>query len=178
MKTILNFIFSAFFAVISCHPAPQATIEEFTLLRIGFYPTNHSPSETLLNLSEKYILFFSPTNEAPPPPITTNETQKSHQEHKLKPFKANLDDHQIHKVKSLLARFNQDDFKALPSPPNDSLWTNFLIIDSQNKIIEINPRHSANEKQKELYTLILELLVEVNPNKENKAYFDTLKAYK
>src|SRR5690606_20135751 len=35
------------------------------LIKIGYYPTFHQPAEAILNLNEKYLIFYSPSSYNP-----------------------------------------------------------------------------------------------------------------
>ena len=64
MKKLFVFCFSLLLVFISCDNKTTKKIENSAtanLIKIGFYPANAGQSaETILNLKEKYLIFYSP----------------------------------------------------------------------------------------------------------------------
>ena len=64
MKKLFVFCFSLLLVFISCDNKNTKKNENSAtanLIKIGFYPANAGqPAETILNLKEKYLIFYSP----------------------------------------------------------------------------------------------------------------------
>lgn len=193
MKYSLKMIIAVLF-VLSCTKAEKKLKAEPLpiLLKMGYYPTFHAPAETILNLDEKYILFYSPTkysHEPPPPPnlvhnLSLEQQKENYQKYlqetpELKPFKADLSKTDIDRIKRVLKSFSNADFvdkEAIASL--DGMMLNFVILYSNGILKQINPLNTANAKQAELSQAVLDLLTEKNSNKNDSIILQKLKGYR
>ena len=57
------------------------------------------------------------------------------------------------------------------------MFTNIIIVNSDDKIIQINPMNDPKPKQNELYSRILQLLIEKNTNKNDSIILQRIKRY-
>ncbi|MDM1554435.1 MULTISPECIES: hypothetical protein [Chryseobacterium] len=162
------------------------------LIKIGYYPTFHLPAETIINFSEKYLIFYSPVSynpPPPPPPLKENgqkwsiEEKKEHLKYiderpELQPFKTNLSQNDIERIQRISDSFKSEDFNDKDlKPAMDGMSTNIIILYSNGKLIQINPMNAPNEKQRALYGEILDLLFEKNINKNNSVILQKIKTY-
>ena len=195
MKTVLKTIFCLLF-IISCSKKEEnKTIEKrkATLIKIGYYPSFHEPAETILNLNEKYLIFYSPTSysPAPPPPNVKENGEKINQEElneyqeylnerpELQPFKIDLSINDINKIQTISESFKTEDFSDKNiRPAFDGMSTNIVILFSDGKLIQINPLNDTNPKQRELYGEILNLIIEKNTNKNDSIILQRIKKYR
>lgn len=192
MKNILYILF-CFFGIVSCNENDKnSNIKETNpiLIKIGYYPSFHQPAETILNLNEKYLLFYSPTSYNPPPPppprkngnLSIQEkneyTKYLNENPELKPFKSNLSEIDIKKVNDIVNSFQVSDFndKNL-KPALDGMSTNIIILYSDGKIVQINPMNVPNAKQSQLYTEILSIVSEKNTDKNNLIIIQKIQNY-
>ena len=84
MRTVIQIIF-CFLILISCEKKNSKIVEqkiEPILIKIGYYPTFHQPAETIINLKDNYLIFYSPTSYSPIPP-PPNEKGKSSREEEI-----------------------------------------------------------------------------------------------
>ena len=141
--------------IISCNNKNEkknSTEVNPVLIKIGYYPTFHEPAETILNLNEKYLIFYSPTayNPAPSPPPRKDGTMslKDKDEYneylrerpELVPFKADLSDVEILNIRKFVNSLQKGDYNDKDLRPGfDGMFTNIVIVNSDNKIIQINP---------------------------------------
>lgn len=193
MKNILQ-LFIYFLLLISCsknNETKKSEKVEPILLKIGYYPTFHQPAETILNLNEKYLIFYSPTSyipEPPPPPKEYGKKQSLEEEKeykaylnenpKLIPFKIALSESDIERIQQLTDYFKSEDFSDRDLKPGiDGMSTNIIILYSDGKLVQINPLNAPNEDQKELYSRILNLIIEKNTNKNDSIILQKIKSY-
>ena len=100
MKKLFVFCFTLLLVFISCDNKNPKKIENSAtanLIKIGFYPANAGqPAETILNLKEKYLVFYSPEayyHEIPPPSETgqvKTYNELISENPKLIPFRAEM----------------------------------------------------------------------------------------
>ncbi|MDG4654878.1 hypothetical protein [Chryseobacterium arthrosphaerae] len=162
------------------------------LIKIGYYPTFHLPAETILNFNEKYLIFYSPVSYTPPPPLPplqengekwSTEEKMQHLEYlnerpELQPFKMTLSQNDINRIQRISGSFISEDFNDKDvKPPMDGMSTNIIILYSNGKLIQINPMNAPTEKQRALYTEILNLLIEKNTNKNDAVILQKIKGY-
>ncbi|WP_336965026.1 hypothetical protein [Chryseobacterium contaminans] len=162
------------------------------LIKIGYYPTFHLPAETIINFSEKYLIFYSPVsyNPPPPPPPLKENGQKWSIEEKmehlkyiderpeLQPFKVNLSQNDIERIQRISDSFKSEDFNDKDlKPAMDGMSTNIIILYSNGKLVQINPMNAPNEKQRALYGEVLDLLFEKNTHKNNSVILQKIKTY-
>ena len=196
MKTVLQTIF-CLFLLFSCNENSNKNnthkIEKSKpiLIKIGYYPTFHLPAETILNLKENYLVFYSPTSyipEPPPPPSKNgklnSESEKEYKEYlnerpELKPFKSDLTENEIMNIQNILNSFTSEDFSDKNiQPAFDGMSTNIMIVFSDGKLIQINPLNDPKPKQRELYGEILNLIIEKNTNKNDSIILQKIKKYR
>lgn len=161
------------------------------LIKIGYYPTFHMSAETILNFNEKYLIFYSPSYYSipPPPPPKKNggkfstEEENEYKEYlnerpELKPFKIKLSENDIERIQRISTSFKSEDFSDKNiKPAFDGMSTNIIILYSDGELIQINPLNDPNEKQRELYGEILNLLIEKNTNKNDSIILQKIKRY-
>lgn len=192
MKTILKTIF-CLLLIISCSKKEENKTPEkrkATLIKIGYYPTFHEPAETILNLNEKFLIFYSPTYYLPEPSPPPNkdgkqnlEREKEYKEYlnerpELKPFKSKLLNDEIIQIQNILKSFYSEDFSDKNVQPTiDGMSTNIVILFSDGKLIQINSLNDSNPKQRELYGEILNLIIEKNTNKNDSVILQRIKKY-
>lgn len=159
MKTIIQTILG-FLLIISCNKKNEKinSLEvNPVLIKIGYYPTFHQPAEVILNLNEKYLAFYSPSayNPAPPPPpkkdgTFSQEEKEEYNEYlrerpELVPFKVNLSDVEISNIRKFVNSLKKEDFNDKDLHPGfDGMFTNIVIVNSDDKIIQINPMNDPN----------------------------------
>ena len=188
MKKIFVLCFSLLLFFISCDNKNPKKIENSAtanLIKIGFYPANDGqPAETILNLKEKYLVFYSPEayyHEIPPPSETSRVKTYNElisENPKLIPFRAEMTDKEIQEIRVIISSFSEQDIEKEPNSNKklsegnefitqiDGLTVNILIDYSDGKIIQINP--VVKPKIKEFYQKIIHLLLIKNKEKNNQ----------
>ena len=198
MKKLFVFYFSLLLVFISCDNKNTKKIENSAtanLIKIGFYPANAGqPAETLLNLKEKYLVFYSPEayyHEIPPPSeISSVKTYNEliSENPKLIPFRAEMTDKEIQEIRAIISSFSDQDIeKEKPNsnkelseenefiPQIDGLTVNIMIDYSDGKIIQINP--VVKPRIKEFYQKIIHLLLIKNKEKNNQKILFKIEKY-
>ena len=197
MKKLFVFCFSLLLVFISCDNKTTKKIENSTtanLIKIGFYPaTDGQPAETILNLKEKYLVFYSPEayyHEIPPPSeISSVKTYNEliSENPKLIPFRAEMTDKEIQEIRAIIYSFIEQDVEEKPNsnknlseenefiPQIDGLTVNIMIDYSDGKIIQINP--VVKPKIKEFYQKIIHLLSIKNKEKNNQKILSKIEKY-
>ncbi|MBU8883039.1 hypothetical protein KSK37_08095 [Kaistella sp. DKR-2] len=183
MKTVINLLFFLLF-MISCNGKSDIKDNETKpiFIRIGFEPTNRNPAEIAVNLNNKYLLFYSPDSQEIPPPKNTINNRLTYETFlketpKINPLYLKLNEIEIKNLVNIIRDFKEEDFKSIESPPEDGLWTNFLIVYSDGVVKEMHPRNAPNSKQKILYKQILKFLIEKNTDKYNTENIKILNSY-
>ena len=198
MKKIFVLCFSLLLFFISCDNKNPKKIENSAtanLIKIGFYPANDGqPAETILNLKEKYLVFYSPEayyHETPPPSeISSVKTYNEliSENPKLIPFRAKMTDKEIQEIRAIISSFSEQDIeKEKPNsnkklseenefiPQIDGLTVNIMIDYSDGKIIQINP--VIKPRIKEFYQKIIHLLLIKNKEKNNQKILFKIEKY-
>ena len=197
MKKLFVFFFSLLLVFISCDNKNPKKIENSAtsnLIKIGFYAANAGqPAETLLNLKEKYLVFYSPEayyHEIPPPSETgqvKTYNELISENLKLIPFRAEMTDKEIQEIRAIISSFSEQDVeeklnsnKELSEenefiPQIDGLTVNIMIDYSDGKIIQINP--VVKPKIKEFYQKIIHLLLIKNKEKNNQKILSKIEKY-
>ena len=197
MKKIFVLCFSLLLFFISCDNKNPKKIENSAtanLIKIGFYPANDGqPAETILNLKEKYLVFYSPEayyHEIPPPSETSRVKTYNElisENPKLIPFRAEMTDKEIQEIRVIISSFSEQDIEKEPNsnkklseenefiPQIDGLTVNILIDYSDGKIIQINP--VVKPKIKEFYQKIIHLLLIKNKEKNNQKILSKIEEY-
>ena len=197
MKKLFGFYFSLLLFFISCDNKNTKKIENSAtanLIKIGFYPANAGqPAETILNLKEKYLVFYSPEayyHETPPPSKTSSVKRYNElisENPKLIPFHAEMTDKEIQEIRAIISSFSEQDIEKEPNsnkklsegnefiPQIDGLTVNILIDYSDGKIIQINP--VVKPKIKEFYQKIIHLLLIKNKEKNNQKILSKIEKY-
>ena len=198
MKKIFGLCFSLLLFFISCDNKNTKKIENSAtanLIKIGFHPaTDGQPAETILNLKEKYLVFYSPEayyHETPPPSET--RSVKTYNElisenPKLIPFRTEMTDKEIQEIRAIISSFSEQDIeKEKPNsnkklseenefiPQIDGLTVNIMIDYSNGKIIQINT--VVKPKIKEFYQKIIHLLLIKNKEKNNQKILSKIEKY-
>ena len=188
MKKLFVFCFSLLLVFISCDNKNTKKIENSAtanLIKIGFYPANAGqPAETILNLKEKYLVFYSPEayyHEIPPSSETSQVKTYNElisENPKLIPFRTEMTNKEIQEIRVIISSFSEQDIEKEPNsnkklseenefiPQIDGLTVNILIDYSDGKIIQINP--VVKPKIKEFYQKIIHLLLIKNKEKNNQ----------
>lgn len=193
MKTVIQIIICSIL-VFSCNKKKETIAQkpEAILIKIGYYPSFHQPAETIINLTDSYLIFYSPSSYSPipPPPPKENGEKLSIEEEneyknfqnerpRLNPFKINLKKVEIDKIKQLSDSLKSDDFFDRNTiPAFDGMSTNIIVLYSNGNLVQINPLNGPNEKQRKLYTEILNLLIEKNKNKNDSIILHKIKDYR
>ena len=197
MKKLFGFCFSLLLVFISCDNKNTKKIENSAmanLIKIGFHPANDGqPAETILNLKEKYLVFYSPEayyQEIPPPSeISSVKTYNEliSENPKLIPFRAEMTDKEIQEIRAIISSFIEQDVEEKPNsnknlseenefiPQIDGLTVNIMIDYSDGKIIQINP--VVKPRIKEFYQKIIHLLLIKNKEKNNQKIFSKIEKY-
>jgi lipoprotein len=198
MKKIFVLCFSLLLFFISCDNKTTKKIENSAtanLIKIGFHPaTDGQPAETILNLKEKYLVFYSPEayyHEIPPPSeISSVKTYNEliSENPKLIPFRAEMTDKEIQEIRAIISSFSDQDIeKEKPNsnkelseenefiPQIDGLTVNIMIDYSDGKIIQINP--VVKPRIKEFYQKIIHLLLIKNKEKNNQKILFKIEKY-
>jgi lipoprotein len=197
MKKLFVFCFSLLLVFISCDNKTTKKIENSTtanLIKIGFYPaTDGQPAETILNLKEKYLVFYSPEayyHEIPPPSeISSVKTYNEliSENPKLIPFRAEMTDKEIQEIRAIISSFSEQYIEEKPNsnkelseenefiPQIDGLTVNIMIDYSDGKIIQINP--VVKPRIKEFYQKIIHLLLIKNKEKNNQKILSKIEKY-
>ena len=198
MKKLFVFCFSLLLVFISCDNKNPKKIENSAtsnLIKIGFYPANDGqPAETILNLKEKYLVFYSPEtyyHEIPPPSeISSVKTYNEliSENLKLIPFRAEMTDKEIQEIRAIISSFSEqvveeekpNSNKKLSEenefiPQIDGLTVNIMIDYSDGKIIQINP--VVKPRIKEFYQKIIHLLLIKNKEKNNQKILSKIEKY-
>ena len=187
MKKLFGFCFSLLLVFISCDNKIENSATA-NLIKIGFYPANAGqPAETILNLKEKYLVFYSPEayyQEIPPPSETSwvkTYNELISEKPKLIPFRAEMTDKEIQEIRAIISSFSEQDVEVEEEKPNsnkelseenefipqiDELTVNIMIDYSNGKIIQINP--VVKPRIKEFYQKIIHLLLIKNKEKNNQ----------
>ena len=197
MKILFVFYFSLLLVFISCDNKNTKKIENSAtanLIKIGFYPANAGqPAETILNLKEKYLVFYSPEayyHEIPP--LSETSQVKTYNELisenlKLIPFRAEMTDKEIQEIRATISYFSEQDIEEKPNPNKelseenefipqiDGLTVNIMIDYSDGKIIQINP--VVKPRIKEFYQKIIHLLLIKNKEKNNQKILSKIEKY-
>lgn len=198
MKKLFVFCFSLLLVFISCdnkNTKKIAISATANLIKIGFYPANAGqPAETILNLKEKYLVFYSPEAyyyEIPPPSETSwvkTYNDLISENPKLIPFRAEMTDKEIQEIRAIISSFSEQDIeKEKPNynkklseenefiPQIDGLTVNIMIDYSDGKIIQINP--VIKPRIKEFYQKIIHLLLIKNKEKNNQKILFKIEKY-
>ena len=198
MKKLFVFCFSLLLVFISCDNKNMKKIENSAtanLIKIGFYPaTDGQPAETILNLKEKYLVFYSPEayyHEIPQPSETSQVKTYNKlisENPKLIPFRAEMTDKEIQEIRAIISSFSEQDIeKEKPNsnkelskenefiPQIDGLTVNIMIDYSDGKIIQINP--VVKPRIKEFYQKIIHLLLIKNKEKNNQKILFKIEKY-
>ena len=197
MKKLFVFYFYLLLVFISCDNKTTKEIENSAtanLIKIGFYPaTDGQPAETILNLKEKYLVFYSPEayyHETPPPSETSSVKTYNElisENPKLIPFRAEMTDKEIQEIRAIISSFIEQDVEEKPNsnknlseenefiPQIDGLTVNIMIDYSDGKIIQINP--VVKPKIKEFYQKIIHLLSIKNKEKNNQKILSKIEKY-
>ena len=197
MKKLFGFYFSLLLVFISCDNKTTKKNENSAtanLIKIGFHPaTDGQPAETILNLKEKYLVFYSPEayyHETPPPSeISSVKTYNEliSENPKLIPFRAEMTDKEIQEIRAIISSFIEQDVEEKPNsnknlseenefiPQIDGLTVNIMIDYSDGKIIQINP--VVKPKIKEFYQKIIHLLLIKNKEKNNQKILFKIEKY-
>ena len=197
MKKLFSFCFSLLLVFISCDNKTTKEIENSAtanLIKIGFYPaTDGQPAETILNLKEKYLVFYSPEayyQEIPPPSETSwvkTYNELISENPKLIPFRAEMTDKEIQEIRAIISSFIKQDVEEKPNsnknlseenefiPQIDGLTVNIMIDYSDGKIIQINP--VVKPRIKEFYQKIIHLLLIKNKEKNNQKILFKIEKY-
>ena len=197
MKKLFVFYFYLLLVFISCDNKNTKKNENSAtanLIKIGFYPaTDGQPAETILNLKEKYLVFYSPEayhHEIPPPSETSSVKTYNElisENPKLIPFRAEMTDKEIQEIRAIISSFSEQDVeeklnsnKELSEenefiPQIDGLTVNIMIDYSDGKIIQINP--VVKPKIKEFYQKIIHLLSIKNKEKNNQKILSKIEKY-
>ena len=198
MKKIFVLCFSLLLFFISCDNKTTKKIENSAtanLIKIGFHPaTDGQPAETILNLKEKYLVFYSPEayyHEIPPPSETSSVKTYNElisENPKLIPFRAEMTDKEIQEIRAIISSFSDQDIeKEKPNsnkelseenefiPQIDGLTVNIMIDYSDGKIIQINP--VVKPRIKEFYQKIIHLLLIKNKEKNNQKILFKIEKY-
>lgn len=192
MKNIAS-LFFCFLILFSCYKENNDNTtgkSKPVLIKVGYYPTFHISAETILNLNEKYLIFYSPISYAPPIPPPPEKGEKwnieKETEYKdyvnerpeLQPFKVKLSENDIARIQQVSESFTSEDFSDQNiKPAFDGMSTNIIILYSNGKLVQINPMNAPNEKQRALYGEILDLLIEKNINKNDSVILQKIKGY-
>ena len=197
MKKLFGFYFSLLLVFISCDNKTTKKIENSAtanLIKIGFYPaTDGQPAETILNLKEKYLVFYSPEayyHEIPPPSETSSVktyNEPISENPKLIPFRAEMTDKEIQEIRATISSFSEQNVEEKPNsnkklseenefiPQIDGLTVNIMIDYSDGKIIQINP--VVKPRIKEFYQKIIHLLLIKNKEKNNQKILSKIEKY-
>ena len=197
MKKLFGFYFSLLLVFISCDNKTTKKNENSAtanLIKIGFHPaTDGQPAETILNLKEKYLVFYSPEayyHEIPPPSETSRVKTYNElisENPKLIPFRAEMTDKEIQEIRAIISSFIEQDVEEKPNsnknlseenefiPQIDGLTVNIMIDYSDGKIIQINP--VVKPKIKEFYQKIIHLLLIKNKEKNNQKILFKIEKY-
>ena len=197
MKKLFVFYFYLLLVFISCDNKNTKKNENSAtanLIKIGFYPaTAGQPAETILNLKEKYLVFYSPEvyhHEIPPPSETSSVKTYNElisENPKLIPFRAEMTDKEIQEIRAIISSFIEQDVEEKPNsnknlseenefiPQIDGLTVNIMIDYSDGKIIQINP--VVKPKIKEFYQKIIHLLSIKNKEKNNQKILSKIEKY-
>lgn len=197
MKKLFVFYFYLLLVFISCDNKTTKKIENSTtanLIKIGFYPaTDGQPAETILNLKEKYLVFYSPEayyHETPPPSETSSVKTYNElisENPKLIPFRAEMTDKEIQEIRAIISSFSEQYIEEKPNsnkelseenefiPQIDGLTVNIMIDYSDGKIIQINP--VIKPRIKEFYQKIIHLLLIKNKEKNNQKILSKIEEY-
>ena len=198
MKKLFVFCFSLLLVFISCDNKTTKKNENSAtanLIKIGFHPaTDGQPAETILNLKEKYLVFYSPEayyHETPPPSETSSVKTYNElisENPKLIPFRAEMTDKEIQEIRAIISSFSEQDIeKEKPNsnkdlseenefiPQIDGLTVNIMIDYSDGKIIQINP--VVKPRIKEFYQKIIHLLLIKNKEKNNQKILSKIEKY-
>lgn len=96
----------------------------------------------------------------------------------LKPFKITLSESDLQRIQRISEGFKSEDFSDKNIKPGfDGMSTNIIIFYSDGKLIQINPLNDPNEKQRELYGEILNILIEKNIDKNDSIILQKIKGY-
>ena len=197
MKKIFGLCFSLLLFFISCDNKNTKKIENSAtanLIKIGFHPaTDGQPAETILNLKEKYLVFYSPEayyHEIPPPSETSSVktyNEPISENPKLIPFRAEMTDKEIQEIRATISSFSEQNVEEKPNsnkklseenefiPQIDGLTVNIMIDYSNGKIIQINT--VVKPKIKEFYQKIIHLLLIKNKEKNNQKILFKIEKY-
>lgn len=63
------------------------------------------------------------------------------------------------------------------TPAFDGMSTNIITLYLYEKVIQINPLNTPNERQRDVYGEILHLLIEKNTNKNDSIIIQKIKGY-
>src|SRR5690606_14346387 len=125
---------------------------------------------------------------APPPPPRKDGkiSQKEKDQYneylrerpELVPFKVNLYDIEIANIRKFVNTFKKEDYNDKNLKPNfDGMYTNIVIVNSDSNLIQINPMNDPNAMQSELYSRILQLLIDKNTNKNDSIILQKIQGY-
>lgn len=158
------------------------------LITIGYFHSFYQPLETIINLKDQYILFYSPHDYSPiPPPPQNSGDKKTTELEKQKyqsylaenpkpvPFQSPISIANIQDIENILSKFQKEDYENKEDLGGiDGMTVNIVITYSDGKIIQINPIIQPSPVQRELYVNILELVISKNKYENNTVLVNRL----
>ena len=135
------------------------------------------------------MLFYNPKEniiKPGPPPRENREVSKEQNQYKkyleerpeLVPFKINLDEEDLNRIRNVISTFKEEDFKTEKDfTAIDGMSTNMIILFSDGKLTQINPFNQPGDKQRALYIEVLTILMEKNTDKNNSIILQKIRNY-
>ena len=122
------------------------------------YPSFQKPIEVLIDFDDKYICVYTPQLYVDPNDKT------------VEAFMTSIEDSDLLKIDTLIKSFSHEDFKN----PNykevftDGLNVETLFVFSNQTLQKISTTNNFKEKYKDLYEMILEVVLKYNKSKSNE----------
>ena len=173
MRKVLIMVFS--FLLFSCTEnvkkvdnSNQKHKEQFQYnlrsFNIGVYPSFQKPIEVFIDFDDKYICVYSPQLYVDPNDKT------------VEAFMTTIEDTDLLKIDTLIKSFSHEDFK---NPNYEEVYTDGLNLEalfvfSNQTLYKVSTTNNFKRKYKDLYEMILEIVLKYNKSKSNKKLIEEI----
>jgi len=139
----------------------QYTLRSFN---IGVYPSFQKPIEVLIDFDDKYFCVYSPQLYVDPNDKT------------VEAFMTTIEDADLLKIDTLIKSFSHEDFK---NPNYEEVYTDGLNLEalfvfSNYPLQKVSTTNNFKEKYKDLYEMILDVVLKYNKSKSNKKLIEEI----
>jgi len=131
---------------------------------IGVYPSFHKPVEVLIDFDDNYLCVYTPQLYVDPNDKT------------VEAFMTTIEDADLLKIDNLIKSFSHEDFK---NPNYEEVYTDGLSLEalfvfSNQTLQKVSTTNNFKEKYKNLYEMILEIVLKYNKSKSNEKLIEEI----